>query len=83
MKDLGSDDIIIKHLFFEESEAGRFVNLFNIYLKRLNINLTDEEGNYVEDDEDNESDEINVNNLRKRSGDSNEENVKEFDNQNI
>jgi hypothetical protein len=83
LKDLNSDDTITKNLFFEEPEAEKFVTLFNIYLKRLNINLTDENEQFFEDEEhtDNQEDpesreEINQ---RQNSQNSNEEEIKQSD----
>ncbi len=46
-----------KKLLFEESDAVQFINLFNIYLKRLNINFFDEEEGETEDNS--EKEEIN------------------------
>lgn len=86
MKDLNSEDIISKNLFFEESEAEKFVTIFNIYLKRLNINLTDENEQYYQekDNQDNQDQEDydhheEINAQRKNSHNSNDEETKQSD----
>ena len=87
MKDLNSEDIISKNLFFEEREAEKFVTIFNIYLKRLNINLTDENEQYYqeEDNQDNHEYEEDhdpheeINAQRKNSHNSNDEETKQSD----
>lgn len=40
-------------MIFEESDAAQFINMFNIYLRRLNINYYDEDDeNYERETED-------------------------------
>jgi hypothetical protein len=77
MKDMVSEDTIIKDLFFDEKTAQNFINLFNIYLKRLNIQLADDDNEITNKDEDDTQDELEKNqNLNE-----NEINKKEIENE--
>ncbi len=59
MKDLYSEDTIVKDLYFEEKQAESFVNLLDIYLRRLNIQLFEEEDNINRNTQEDEGNEIN------------------------
>ena len=45
MKGSVSEETIVKDLYFEEKHAQRFVNFLDLYLKRLNIQLFEENDN--------------------------------------
>jgi hypothetical protein len=59
LKDLYSEDTIVKDLYFEEKQAESFVNLLDIYLRRLNIQLFEEEDNINRNTQEDEGNEIN------------------------
>ncbi len=61
-KDFKTEDTLLKELYFDEKEAEKFVTLFNIYLKKLNIVLQtdDEEESRKEGDNNEEVDADNA-----------------------
>lgn len=81
-KDYTYEDLIIKDLYFNDTDAQKFINLFNLHLKKLNINLS-RESDYEEEDyvgEENELSRGNSNNeINNGENDLERENINQID----
>jgi hypothetical protein len=72
-----SEETKEKKMIFEESDAVQFINLFNIYLKRLNINFFDEEEEADDTQENSEKEEINKSEEYSENKERQDENISE------
>ena len=84
LKEYFSDETFIKDLYFEEKHAEGFVHLLDLYLRRLNIQLFEEDENNTKrtKEEDKEINEKEDEQVDEESEEEEEDGIKEIGNSN-